>query len=67
MDVRMPVMNGFQATEHIKAFNPKLPVIVQTAFAMSGDRDTGMAAGCDEYLTKPIRVSDLYRLMQKFL
>lgn len=67
MDVRMPVMNGFQATEHIKAFNPKLPVIVQTAFAMSGDRDTGMAAGCDEYLTKPIRASDLYRLMQKFL
>ena len=67
MDVRMPVMNGFQATEHIKAFNPKLPVIVQTAFAMSGDRDTGLAAGCDEYLTKPIRATDLYRLMQKFL
>jgi PAS domain S-box-containing protein len=67
MDIRMPVMNGYQATEHIKAFNPALPVIIQTAFAMSGDRETGLAAGCDEYLPKPIRASELYRLMQKFL
>ncbi len=67
MDIRMPLMNGIQATEHIKAYNPKLPVIIQTAFVMSGDRTTGLAAGCDEYLPKPIRASDVYRLLQKFL
>jgi PAS domain S-box-containing protein len=67
MDVRMPLMNGYQATEHIKAFNPKLPVIIQTAFVMTNERDTGLAAGCDEYLPKPIRATDLYRLLKKFL
>lgn len=67
MDVRMPLMNGYHATEHIKAFNPKLPVIIQTAFVMTNERDTGLAAGCDEYLPKPIRANDLYRLLKKFL
>ncbi len=67
MDVRMPLMNGYQATEHIKAFNPKLPIIMQTAFVMAGDRNTGLAAGCDEYLAKPIRANEIYRLLQKFL
>lgn len=67
MDVRMPVMNGYEATEHIKKFNPDLPVIIQTAFAMNSDRENSFEAGCDEYLSKPIKATDLYRVMKKFL
>lgn len=66
MDVRMPVMNGYEATEHIKKYEPKLPVIIQTAFALSGDRETSFEAGCDAYLSKPINANELYRLMKKF-
>lgn len=67
MDVRMPVMNGYEATEHIKKFDPTIPVIVQTAFALSGDRESSFEAGCDGYLSKPIIASELYKVMKKFL
>lgn len=67
MDVRMPVMNGYEATEYIKEFNPDLPVIIQTAYAMSGDRKNSFEAGCDDYLTKPIRATELYAILKRFL
>ncbi len=67
MDVRMPVMNGYEATEHIKKFSPSLPVVIQTAFALSGDRENSFEAGCDEYLSKPIKATELYEVMKKFL
>lgn len=67
MDVRMPVMNGYEATEHIKKFSPSIPVIIQTAFALKGDKENSYGAGCDEYLSKPIKATELYRLMKNFL
>jgi PAS domain S-box-containing protein len=67
MDVRMPVMNGYEATERIKKMHPKLPVIIQTAFALSGDREHSFEAGCDAYLSKPIKATDLYHLLKKFI
>jgi PAS domain S-box-containing protein len=67
MDVRMPVMNGYEATEHIKKFSPNLPVIIQTAFTLSGDRESSFEAGCDEYLSKPIKAIELYKYMMKYL
>jgi hypothetical protein len=67
MDVRMPVMNGYEATEYIKAFNPDLPVIIQTAFAMSVDRENSFEAGCDDYLAKPIKATELYAILKRFL
>lgn len=67
MDVRMPVMNGYEATEHIKKFNQSIPVIIQTAFALKGDRENSFGAGCDEYLSKPIKATELYGLLKKFL
>jgi CheY-like chemotaxis protein/anti-sigma regulatory factor (Ser/Thr protein kinase) len=66
MDVRMPIMNGYEATEIIKQFDPSIPVIIQTAFAFSNDRERGFGSGCDEYLSKPIKASDLYLLLEKF-
>ncbi|MGB3401907.1 MAG: response regulator [Microcoleaceae cyanobacterium] len=64
MDMSLPVMDGWQATQKIKA-NPKtkaIPVIALTAHAMAGDREKCLAAGCNDYDTKPI---EFPRLLQK--
>ncbi len=54
MDINMPVMNGLVATQEIKKFRPHIPIVAQTAFAISGDRERSIEAGCDDYITKPI-------------
>ncbi|TKG93568.1 response regulator [Puteibacter caeruleilacunae] len=67
MDLQMPEMNGYDATRKIKAFRDKLPVIAQTAFAMSDDKAKAMEAGCDDYLAKPIKSKDLLNVVTKYL
>jgi len=64
MDMSLPVMNGWDATKALKdkAETRAIPVIGLTAHAMAGDRDKAIAAGCDDYDTKPI---DLVRLLEK--
>lgn len=54
MDMRLPFIDGYEATQTIKKFNPKVPIIAQTANAMDYDRDKCMEAGCNEYIPKPI-------------
>jgi CheY-like chemotaxis protein len=69
MDMSLPVMDGWSATRAIKA-DPevsKIPVIALTAHAMEGDREKALAAGCDEYDTKPVDLPRLLGKMQKFL
>lgn len=69
MDLSLPVMNGWEATRRLKA-NPELksiPVIALTAHAMKGDRETALAAGCDDYLVKPIDEDELMEKMAKYL
>jgi CheY-like chemotaxis protein len=69
MDLSLPVMNGWEATRRLKA-DPELksiPVIALTAHAMKGDRETALAAGCDDYLVKPLDEDALMEKMAKYL
>ena len=59
MDIRMPVMDGYEASQKIKEFRPDLPIIAQTAYAMESDKKKALNAGCDDYVAKPIRKSSL--------
>jgi CheY-like chemotaxis protein len=67
MDLQMPEMNGYEATKILKKKYPELPVIAQTAFAMSDDREKALDAGCDDYLAKPIKSKDLLNIAEKYL
>jgi CheY-like chemotaxis protein len=67
MDLQMPEMNGYEATRIIKLENPNVPIIAQTAFAMSDDREKALDAGCDDYLAKPIKSKDLLNTVEKYL
>ena len=67
MDIKMPVMNGLLATETIKKDKPNLPVIAQTAYAFSMERQEAIKAGCDDYITKPIDKEYLFALISKYI
>lgn len=65
MDIKMPEMNGFDATRSIKKINPKLPVIVTTAYIYPEDKENAEQAGCDGFITKPVNKNELFDLMLK--
>ena len=72
MDCQMPEMDGFEASRRIRApgsgvLNPKIPIIALTANAMAGDREKCLAAGMDDYLSKPINVVELRAALEKWL
>jgi two-component system, sensor histidine kinase and response regulator len=72
MDIQMPVMDGLETMRELRAIEakqkrPHLPVIAVTAHAMKGDRDQCIAAGFDGYITKPVRLPDLFGEMERLL
>ena len=67
LDINLPIMNGYEAAEAIKKIKPGLPIIAQTAYALEGDREKALIAGCDDYIPKPIVISTLLRKMDSYL
>jgi CheY-like chemotaxis protein len=69
MDLSLPVMDGWEATRWLKANGDlcSIPVIALTAHAMKGDKDKALAAGCDDYLVKPLDEDELMEKIAKYL
>lgn len=67
MDMQMPIMGGVEAVEILRSQNFKKPIIALTANAMKEDRDKCLAAGCQDFLTKPIDTNNFYNLLKNYL
>jgi len=67
MDMKMPEMDGYVATGLIKEMRPELPVIAVTAYALGGDKDKALKAGCDDYIAKPVKPAILLEILNRLL
>jgi two-component system, cell cycle response regulator DivK len=67
MDIRMPVMDGYEAMKRIKNEKKDLPIIVQSAYALSHERKKAFESGCDDYISKPIRLEILFEILKRFI
>lgn len=67
MDIKMPDLNGLEATIEIKKKKPNIPIVAQTAYAMEEDEEASVKAGCDDYISKPIIPENLLSIMTKHL
>lgn len=67
MDIKMPVMDGLEATRRLKELMPSLPIIALTANAFDSDRQEAKEAGCDAFLPKPISSADCLSTIRQFI
>ncbi|NOU46624.1 MAG: response regulator [Bacteroidales bacterium] len=67
MDIKLPLLNGMDATRAIKKIRPSLPIIAITAYALIGDERKVRDAGCDDYLPKPIRLPQFLKALGKYI
>jgi CheY-like chemotaxis protein len=65
LDIKLPGISGYEVAGNIRQFNSGVIIIAQTAFAISGDREKALEAGCNDYITKPIKENVLLALIQK--
>ena len=66
MDIELPGMDGVEVTKIIKMKYKKMPVVALTSYAMKGDRERFLAAGFDEYISKPLDISDFLKRLEKY-
>jgi CheY-like chemotaxis protein len=66
MDIRMPEMNGYEATREIRQFNADVIIVAQTAYALSGEREKALTQGCNDYFAKPIDQIMLTAVLYKY-
>jgi PAS domain S-box-containing protein len=59
MDIKMPIMDGYKATKHIKEFRPHLPIIALTAYSTENDKNEALTSGCSDFISKPIKIDAL--------
>ena len=67
MDIKMPGVDGYEATKEIKAINNKIIIIALTAYAMEGDKERIIDAGCDDYIAKPVVYNTLLKRINKWI
>lgn len=67
MDINMPLMNGIEATKQIKKINPKVPIIIQTAYILNDERIKSFEAGCDGFMSKPVKIHQLFSTLEELL
>ena len=67
MDIKMPIMDGLEATKAIKENHPDLPIVALTANAFDSDRQLAMEAGCNDFLSKPVSSELCIKTIKKFL
>lgn len=67
MDIKMPIMNGYEAALRIKAEYPNMPIIAETAYSTESDSDYALNHGCDDFISKPIEKEKLFNLIKKYL
>jgi len=67
MDIRMPDIDGLKATQEIRKFNKEIIIIAQTAYCLTGDRENAIAAGCNDYVSKPINKELLLEMISKYI
>lgn len=67
MDIKMPVLDGMEATRLIKAKTPDLPIVALTANAFDSDRHAALEAGCDDFLSKPVNAEKCIQTIAKFI
>jgi PAS domain S-box-containing protein len=67
MDIKMPIMDGIEATRRIKAHDKNIPIIIQTAFALDETKQQCIQAGCNDFVQKPISIEDFLTLVTKFI
>jgi CheY-like chemotaxis protein len=65
MDINMPEMGGYEATRKIREFNKTVVIIAQTANGMQSDKEQALAAGCNDYISKPVNLNTLGEIIQK--
>jgi len=66
MDIKMPEMDGYEASRQIRQFNKGIIIIAQTAYALAGEKETALAAGCNDYISKPYNQNSLKALLKKY-
>ena len=67
MDIKMPEMDGYEATRQIRKFNKEVIIIAQTAYGLSGDRAKAIQAGCNDYIPKPIEINNLLKIIKSLM
>ncbi len=67
MDIKMPVLDGMEATRQIRAKQPDLPIIALTANAFDSDRHAAFEAGCNDFLSKPVNAEKCIQTIAKFI
>ena len=67
MDIKMPELDGYEAFKQIKKIRPQVPIIAQTAYVMQDDKNKAKTAGFNDYISKPIQVEHLNKILLKYL